>query len=264
MRPWESATIESNATLRREIGPLRLWVRRAGDEWHVATEHEPTGTPADNGAGLSANPDVPSEGLEWHRWVVGEKSGILLLKPAMPDRPVVVRPEYSVRVPPKQHAVFYVGIPIWVQVTVGDGKRVLCEEPTVMLSNIWFGDYASGELCYSLQTRARRDIDDTDQHSHRAVCPVKVTNSAKSELDFQRLCIRVSHLRILERNDRLWTDQVNVTYRGEDEESRIEYGKGKKESKGDGAETVLAEPRDPPEGSIIRKSFRNLRSLNIP
>ena len=264
MEPWESVTIEPNATLRRGIGPFRLWVRREGDEWHVATEHEPTDLPANNDAGASANLGVPSEGLEWHRWVVGETSDTLLLKPAMPDRPVVVRPEYSVRVPPKQHAVFYVSIPIWVQVTVGDGNLVLCEEPTVMLSNIWFGNYASGELCYSLQTRARRDVGDTEQHSHRAVCPVKVTNSAKTELDFQRLCIRVGHLRILERNGRLWTNQVNVTFRGEDEESRIDYGKGKRTSKGNSAERMLAEPRDPPEGSIIRKSFRNLRFLNIP
>jgi len=56
----------------------------------------------------------------------------------------------------------------------------------------------------------------------------------------------VGHLRILARHDRLWTNQVNVTFGGESEESRIDYGKEEKASKENGTERLFAEPRDSP------------------
>ena len=249
--------------MERDIGPLHLWVRREGDEWHVASEREPSDVVSPGESGSAAAASRSSEGQDWRRWVVGDQTSMLLLKPAMPDRPVVVRPEHPVRLPSMQRATFYVSIPIWVQVTVGDGRVVLCEEPTLLLSNIWFGDYAAGELCYSLKTRARRNVDAQGDRPARVLCPVNVMNSSKTELNFLRLCIRVGHLRILNRNDRLWTPHVNVTFRGEDEASRIDYGTGTPEQTAQDVGTLLAEPRSPLESSILQRSFRNLRIFNV-
>lgn len=261
MTVWEKMTLEANATLRQDVGPLRLWIRRDGDEWHIAAERDPRGASAADEGEARGDPDVPTEGLEWRRWVVGEKTDTVLLKPAMPDRPIVVRPEYPVRLPPKHHALFYVSIPIWVQVTVDNTDLMLCEEPALPLSNTWFGDYAAGKLCYSLTTRARRSVEAADERPHRARCPVMVANQAQTELDFQRLCIHVSHLRIENRNNQLWTNQVNVTFRGEDEASRIEYAK--EPAQAGGSDVLLAEPRTPLAGSIMRWSFGGLRFLNF-
>lgn len=253
---WHETTVEKGTVCQWQIGPLDVWVQHQGDEWQIATGKAHTPDAGEERLTSAVHTVDAPAGLEWRRWVVSDPADAVRLKPAMPDRPVVVRPEYPIRLPPKQQALFYLSIPVWVQVTVNDGKLVLCEQPSMPLSNIWFGDYASGELCYSLKTRARRDVDADHLHPHRAICPVSVSNRAQTELDFQRLCIRVSHLRIEERGDRLWTNQVNVTFRGEDQASRIDYQKPNHKSQG--AAVVLAEPRAPLEGSIVRRSFRSL------
>lgn len=254
MRIWGRTTLGESNVSHWQIGPLGIWVRHRGDEWQVAADRGLSGITA---CAFNEDGDVPAD-LEWRRWVVDSHLNTVQLSPAMPDRPVVVRPEYPIRLPPKQQALFYLSIPVWVQVVVDEEKLVLCEEPSTVLSNIWFGDYASGELCYSLKTRARREVNGGGEGPHRAICPVSITNGARDELDFQRLCIRVDQLKIVERGDQLWTNQVNVLFRGEDQASRIDY-----EQRAEVEGTVLAEPRNPQQSSVIRRSFRNLGLLNL-
>jgi hypothetical protein len=200
----------------------------------------------------------PPGDLEWRRWIVGGKTENIRLLPVMPDRAIVVRPEVSLEILPGQEAVFFVSVPVWVRVTPPDsGEVTLCEEPTVVLSNIWFGDPMSGELCYSVQTRARRSIADTDARPHRAVCPVRIKNGSTSPLDFQRLCLRVQHLKTFDGDLQPWTNEVKVTYRGEQHESRVEYDHGPPTHRKVGE--LLSEARTPVAHSLIKRSFSTLK-----
>ena len=78
-----------------------------------------------------------------------------------------------------------------MRVSVGKTKPfVLKEEPTVVLSNTWFGDPMGGELCYALRTSARRSFDTLRKRPNRAICSVLIKNAFSTPLDFQRLCIK--------------------------------------------------------------------------
>src|SRR4030042_284400 len=114
--------------------------------------------------------------------------------PCLPDRAVVIRPRYHLNVPRGKEVLFFVSLPVWARVLVGESE-MLCELPTVVLNNTWLGDPITGELCYSLKTKVLRQIDMVEQHAHLAVCPVLIRNKAFADLDLQRICIRVEALR---------------------------------------------------------------------
>lgn len=251
---WTPTPVESGQTACRQVGPLTLWLRRTDQEWHLAVRRAPE---ADTGHHEPAEPD---DALEWLRWTAGEEANVVRLLPQMPDRSVVVRPESPIQIPPGHEALFYVSIPVWVKVAVGEGTpTVLCEQPAVILSNTWFGDPMSGELCYSLQTRARRAVDASQASPHRAVCPVRIRNTHEELLAFERLCIRVEHLTLYDGQRQMWTNGISVRFRGDEHPSLVEYDPGPTAALDVG--DVLAEPRVPPSSGLLKRSFASLSSF---
>jgi hypothetical protein len=162
-----------------------------------------------------------------------------------------------VKIPSGREALFFVGVPLWVRITAGDADTVhLSEEPSVKLSNIWFGDPMSGDLCYSLRTRARRSISDSQVEPHRAVCPVTIRNAAPVQVDVERFCVHVAHLSIYAGKSRLWTGGVQITFKGEDETSQVEYS-GKPPTY-EGVDRVLSEPRVPVKKRLLKRSLGSI------
>jgi hypothetical protein len=144
----------------------------------------------------------------------------------MPDRAVVVLTESPVNIPPDREAVFFVSIPLWIKIQLSDPKPIdLYEIPTVIRSDIWFGDTVSGELCYSLISRARRQVEDADHSLHKAVCPVKIRNKSKDLLEVERFCVHVQYLSIFTGVRHLWTNEVVITFQGKDQASRLDYAR---------------------------------------
>ena len=156
--------------------------------------------------------------------------------------------------------MFYVTIPVWVRVAVGEHAQVtLCEEPTVILSHSWFGAPTAGELCYSLRTSARRTLDTLGRRPHGAVCPVRVQNDAATQLDFQRLCVQTNHLKIYAGRDHMWTNEVKVTYKGEDTPSQIDFAQ--RSPTGDDVGELITEARAPLTRGFVQKGFDTLKSF---
>ena len=163
MELWTPHKIIPDECCLAVVGPLQLWLRLAEDELRIAARRLDENE-AREASPLATIEDSPPEDLDWGRWVIGDTADTLQLSPAMPDRPVVVRPEMPVKIPPAREALFFVSIPIWVRINAGSGDLLkLCEHPSLVLSNTWFGDPMSGELCYALWSRARRVIADAEQ-----------------------------------------------------------------------------------------------------
>ena len=243
---------------RGQIGPLILWFLRQFDEIHIAIKRLGDELVEDDVVSFASTDENQQEGLDWKRWVVGEKSNTISILPIMPDRPVVVRPDVPVRIPTGLEAIFFVGIPVWVKVVVGDSDTFdLCEQPTVIRSNTWFGDPMSGELCYSLTTRARREILEAEIEPHRCICPVKICNSSPVTLEVDKLCIHVAHLKIFEGTKQLWTNEVTITFKGEDMASEIYYSQ--KEPGYEPINAVLSEARTPFRKTILKKSLGSFK-----
>jgi hypothetical protein len=255
---WNPVPMRPGTPIHVSLGTLELWVRHLHEDWFVAFRR--------------ADPEVPLcpphpvressalEGLPWRRWVSGSSAAWLRLIPALPDRSVVVRPSYPLNVPTGESVLFYANVPIWVRVAVGEkAELTLCEIPSVILSNTWFGEPTAGELCYSLKTKAQRDLEAVSNHPYMAACPVHVENQAPTDLEFQRICVRVEHLHVFRGRQRLWTNQVEVLFKGEDFASQITVLKYA--PKVEQVSERLCPAREPVERSLLKKSFSFLRSL---
>ena len=262
-RIWEPKQLSGEGWHHARLGPLDLWVRRSPEDWYLAHERYP-------GRELEELPPAPLQPtqssanvdrLTWNRWVAGEEAARVRLLPCLPDRAVVIRPRYPLNVPRGKEVLFFVSIPVWARVLVGDSQNAtLCELPTIVLPKTWFGDPITGELCYSLKTKVLRQIDMVENHAHLAVCPVLIRNQAFAELDFQRICIRVEYLSLYRGRTRLWTNQVEVQFHGEELNSTIITGRGAPDL--ERTAEKLSEARLAPERSLLRKSFSFLKALS--
>lgn len=253
---WDPWYIDPDQVYVKQVGPLHLWIEHRGDELHVASQIISAETETNN--------DKP-EDIEWRRWICGKDKVRAVLEPRLPDRAIIVRPLMPVTVLPNCEVEFYVSVPIRVAVRIFNGnsndRRDICEEPTVKLSNSWFGLPVEGELCYALKTRARRRLEELRPDINLAMCPVTVRNSHSKELTFERICLRMRHLSIYSGDNHLWTNRGILDYHGEDDLTKITFEQTPPAC--DGAKQVLAAPRDPEKKNLMMRAFGNFKSMSI-
>ena len=255
---WDVRRLDSGGCYEAKLGLLRIWLKHTYQDWYVASELAPFMNRRQ--LLLAYFRSVKKEPAGWRRWVFEAGTGTVALAPHMPDRSVVVQPDMPLRIPPSQRALFFVTIPLWISVTVGDGDRVtLCDIPTTLLSNTWFGDFAVGELCYSLRSRAKRKVEPAERAVHSVVCPVQVTNASASPLEFQHLCLSSEYLSVYQVPGRMWTNRIDVLYQGGDQESQITVVQGAPDVEGEA--TLVSPARTVAQQSLVRKSFQFLRTL---
>ncbi len=256
MNIWEPVVIEKDRYYYWQINPLKLWIKRTKDEWLIASEQ--SSEEIDNEKVMIAEFQEKPETLAWNRFVCADDSNIIQLLPALQDRAVVVGSEMPVKIFPDNSALFFLSIPIWIRIYAGENRKIMLTEiATIVLSNTWFGDPTTGELCYSLRTRARRSIDDLEISPHRAVCPVQIINRSQINLDFQKLSVHVEHLKIYSGQKRLWTNEVCISFVSEDQLSKIVFS-DKIPAFEDGC-TLLSEERAVVDKSILKRSISILK-----
>jgi hypothetical protein len=214
--------------LRFRIGPCHLVVIRGDDGWEVGVRYEEDLLdPTVNGP--VAIDDIPDEpGFEIVRYGVANEAQALTLEPALPDRPVVARPEHDVCLLPRTRGDFYVGVVLWVRVSAGD--LLLTELPLQRPPETWFGPTAmEGELCYASPTALRTKVSEMRPFPHRAVVPVSIDNRGAESVWLHRLRIPAPNLMLYAgKHGRLWTERVTlVRERGSDGDiSEVRIAKG--------------------------------------
>jgi hypothetical protein len=234
-------------------------LKKVGDELLIAVERDSENSMVTS-YGFMEQSDPEPDSLDWKRWIVGSEECSIRLAPMMPDRGVVVQTESPVKVPTGKEAVFFVSIPIWIKIsTNGSQSCDLCEVPSIIRSNTWFGDALSGELCYSLISRARRQVEDADHPLHKAVCPVKILNESRHMLDVDRFCVHVEHLSVYRGACLLWTNEVAIHFQGEDQTSRVVYSPRKPDPESE--VELLALPRVPLKETLLKRSLGSFARL---
>jgi hypothetical protein len=247
---WEPQPVGQNQTFDVCLGSLRVWVHRGQKEWYIAHETE-----ADNDERCSANiSDEPfRHERDWTRWILDDRIEQIQLIPQLPDRPLVVRPEMPMCLMPRQSVQFFIGIPLWLAVTFGSKREQVIEIPTMTLSNSWFGPVTEGELCYAMKTTAKLQQEDLLPNKSRVVFPLEVRNASPEKLNFERLCLRPQYLSIFLGKNRLWTSRGRISYRGEDNWSRIVYSSNAPDF--DEAGLLLGKAREAMQRGALMKTF---------
>ncbi|MFC1635643.1 DUF432 domain-containing protein [Planctomycetota bacterium] len=259
MNIWTKQTIKADRIYNAQVGPMSLWLKKIGDEIQIAVDRS-SEKDMNNSHGFMEKTDPEPESLDWGRWVIGKDENSIQLAPMMPNRGVVVQTEPPVKIPPGKEAVFFVSVPIWIKIcTSGSQPSDLCEVPTIIRSNTWFGDSLSGELCYSLVSRARRQVVDADHPLHRAVCPVKILNGSHHMLHVDRFCVHVEYLSIYGGTRLLWTNDVTICFQGEDQISRVDYARQKPDL--ESQVELLTAPRIPLKETLLKRSLGSFARL---
>lgn len=256
MKIWQPVTVKKNQCLEIHLGGLCVWVCNAGDEWHVGHEYlAGQMIPARTGQ-IKQQPD----GKSWQRWTKEPADDIIRLKPVMPDRAVVVKSGSPLTIPMKSSTRFFIGIPLWLQVTAGKkGEAVMLEKPVMQLSNTWFGDMESGELCYYLESAVSQSVDFKAPFTGKVICPVQVANQSKESLEMATLRVDVKYLSIFAGRERLWSNGLKVTQPEGRNYSQVEVKKNPPQV--NGAIKRMSDSREVHKTGLLKSTFSGLMQI---
>lgn len=263
MSIWTKHKFQKDCYCRLSVGPLNVWIKKEADEIKVASDRNAYSNPSNNNQSqiewIKPEQAPKDNDLDWTRWVVGNSVDAITILPAMPDRAIIVRPERPLKILPGQKAIFYVRIPIFVQIIAGDSanNNVLCEIPTIEMSNIWLGDPTAGELCYSLRSTARRAYSDMQPLEHRVICPVAIRNKGKTQIDIVRFCVQSNHLSIYKGSSHICTNQVMVDFQGESSDTSASYSDKPADIESDAS--VLTAARVPVRKTLLKRGIDSFK-----
>ncbi|TFG60070.1 MAG: DUF432 domain-containing protein [Spirochaetales bacterium] len=255
---WKNHELVQYRTYEAQAGPLSLFLRLEGDEVLLAAEYNEKQKSLKTLAPLSGKKTY--QDLAWMRYILDSNVSSISLLPMLPDKPVVVRPEYPIHVMQNRQISFFVNIPIWVRILPGTAMPKPIELPSVQLSKTWFGDTQVGEICYALKTRAMRSETESAHAPYLVTCPLQIQNNSSKVLDFDKICVHVENLSLYQEvPGRFWTNSVSISYREGDQRTQVNVSP---EAPQYAAGCVkLSEPRDTGTSSLVRRSFHFFKNL---
>lgn len=246
---WEPIPLPENSLVARHIGPLTIWFQRKDGECWVTHVRNTSAKP----------PTKPGKDAEWVRWALRRGDHSIKLTPLLPDKSVVVKPEYDIHLLKKAHVRTYTRVPIWVGLDIiGESPARLTELPTQILSNTWFGSFTNGELCYFVATSARREMPLDLIQPHHAVCIMDIRNHSESDLSVDKICLRVERLSMFGKDGYLWADDTEIIFEGVEGAVQIRNDGNAPLEVTDAVK--LAEPRQPNKRGLAERAFYLFRN----
>jgi len=253
---WTKYNLEKDKAYCWRIGLLEIYVRKIRKEWQIAHRKGESFYSL-----IEIAKEVPEpEQVEWKSFIT-DKNDSLHIVPALPDRPIVVKPGSKFRLLPGKHVQLFIYIPACIQFYSGTVQHssLIYEIPMEELSSTWFGDPDNGILAYSIPGSFHQTLEKDLIHDHEIICPVRIYNTSPSYLDIQRLCIHSESLSIYNDSSQLITNEIKLSFKGESLISDIHYFHHAPSF----AEKAkhLAYPRNPDRNNVFRKSFHFIKSL---
>jgi hypothetical protein len=248
---WDAISVGERQCIQWRFPHRSFYVERLASEWHVLSlpAHEPEVLESCAIIDRSEKPDS----MAWRHYLLKNADRLQPL-PMLPDRPLVVRPDRPLTILAGQNALFHLEIPLWFRLTAAGEKPLrMFEEALIVPIPTWFGDPVNGELCYTLTTRLHQSLDSLDPSAHRAVCPVAIANDSDTDLPFEKICLHVENLSVFRAPAQLWTNRINVLFRGPEQATQINIAQGVPDVGGDIRLATTA--RQPTEGWSFRRTF---------
>ncbi len=246
--------------VRWNIGALRLHAERYEQEWHILPVYEEKESEESSFAVLERQ-DKP-QSSDWRHYLMSAGDW-LHPAPLMMDKPVVIRPDRTLVLSPGERTHFFIALPVWIRLKAAssesdaNGKK-LFECPLVQMQNTWFGDPVSGEQCYFAESRLYLDFAQLPFSAARAICPLWISNESDKELPFDRICVHTDMLGIYRGETRLWTNEVSVVFKGNDQTTQIQTSRSAPAF--ERTDATLAEPQQTGDAWHIKRTFSLLKS----
>lgn len=157
---------------------------------------------------------LPSD-LDVTRWTANPSDSEIRILPAFPDLSLIARTRGVITLPPGGEAQFFLGIPATREVLAESAgfPISLVTLPAKVLTKTWHGNQHVGTACYSLDTRARREISNLELFHDSIICPLTVRNQSPESLSFEHLFIDPQHFAIYSTSDQLWSSAATLTVR---------------------------------------------------
>lgn len=252
---WKKHTIESDTNYILALGELKILVKKSGKEWLIKSD---INTDYSGNEFATTQENLPESDC---KVIISDKNNGLSILPALPDKPLVIRPEMELKLQPKSSIQLKLQIPVWVQLYHGSIKTEnrIHEESTKALSKTWIGEPDNGLLAYALRINPLVQSDEATEGANYASCLMKISNESTSILDFQRLLLHVDQLTIYINQDKLYTNNVHVKFKGENAISDLHYSSNKPEFVENARK--ISDPRNSEMRSALRRSFYFIKSL---
>lgn len=252
---FSSRRIEPDGSGSWEICNCLIHLRRVGHDWLVGHERQPFGS---NQLAYLGTDHVPESAINWKRWSFHQEDENVSLRPVLPDRPLVVRPQNPLTLAPRSEVLFFVSIPMWIQVTLGKECLVIDTIPTVILSNTWFGLPTEGELCYALKSGASRTLGQSNPSPARMICPLLLRNQATDPFSVNKLSLPTNFFGVYKGETRFWTNEIVLTYQGHNRFGSVQPIN--QEPHYEKITHTLSAPRILHKESLVRRTFGGLMS----
>ncbi|MFO7788375.1 MAG: hypothetical protein R6W87_11520 [Halospina sp.] len=212
----EAVALASGQTLCNGLSDLTLAVTLLDHEWQVRVARHPSpGEEAGWRQWLESGVPDHDEGLE--RFARGGEAETLTLRPALADRPLVIRPNHPLHLPPGTDTTIYMSTLLWLQLVVGD-DRMLMEVPVHRPSWTWMGaDTMGGEVCYASQTAARLEHETLPRRPWRALSAVQFRHEGSDYLTLERFSFPAPMMPLFRQTEpdaegvySLWTPTLSI------------------------------------------------------
>jgi hypothetical protein len=207
---WGKYTVPAQKQSKWQLGPLSIWLQHLAHEWRLATKSRPDAyEKIVRHEGPSAIETLSADTVP-SRYCFSHMCDTVRLVPALPDRPVVTKPDTPLYVYPNEQVTLYLSFPLWLRMEVGEPSRLLREVPLYRMSDTWFGpNTREGEICYASHTAGSVNLADLARRSYRAATAVVVRNRSNSPLYVERLKINLPNLSLYADSDNmLWTNAM--------------------------------------------------------
>jgi hypothetical protein len=251
-RFFDTLEIPLGAGARFDVGPSSVWIERRAQEWRLAHHTRPDPAESTERIEGPGDPLAPDEGAIHLRCPAPDDSTAVTIVPRAADRPVVIRPETTMRLLPGAKSTLFVTTPAWLELRA---RSPLLELPSFRPSDTWFGpNTTEGELCYASTTSGRLELETLPIHPARVATALTVENESDEALIIERVKLPMLHLSVfVGRDGRLWTESVDVTKKGDGEAPVTRIG----QSPPPVAEAAreLGEPRQRDRNNVVLRAF---------
>ncbi len=191
---WGTFLVAEEQSRFFKIGSIVLCMDRYHQEWRITTRLEDSKNPLKSFAAKTSNQ--------------------ISLKPVLPDRPLLSTLDQPFYIAADDSFIFYLHVPVWISIEVGQPSILLDEMVTENLADTWSGrNTLEGELCYAARTQAFVQVDaqlaQEEAGKTHAVVPISIVNRSKRTLLLDALKIPLPLLSVYsDATQSLWTDQL--------------------------------------------------------